>query len=332
MKLKVTGLFRQSAIDHDRSQPPGKDNPGGGLAKKIHQLSLALPNIQMVSNLSHLGDITIMEPHSLTDFELPEGRDFFEMLKERAEMFAKYPGYKILWTSDVELFRFEGVIREMLVDGADIVAGNSQYMVDLLSAYVDPNKLALLTDPVDHKAVTPGVKEPIIYGCSQVIVEKGISELVALYKELEGVGLERHFVGSVNTWGVELKETVSCRLEKALGAVCDKHTKSIAANDMPSFASNAWCFTSFAGYESFGYAMIEALLAGCWVFCGDHPVYRDRPVKWFSSPVDASLAIMDFVAEHDLQDINEEGRNFVIDNYALSVFRDQFRQIVGSNF
>ena len=337
MNLQVTGLFRKDAYTHNFMRPPSKDNPGGGLAKKTQQLARALPNIKFTNCITELADITIMESLWLSGFKVPEERReekkvFRNMMIERATAYANYQGYKILWTSDIESLRWDGEIREMIYDASDVIACNSPYMVDLLSVYAPIDKIALLTDPVDTRFINQREKTKTIYACSQIIIEKGIDEIIYLFDKMSDTDFERIFIGGTTVWGLEIKPTSTVRLDNALESICDKRNKAATQAEVAEIADDAYIFLSFAKFESFGYAMIEALLAGCWIFCGDHLVYQDRPVRWFSDIEAAWTALNDFITEANLSKINEEGRQFVIDNYSLPVFREQFLNIVGRGF
>ena len=337
MNLQVTGLFRKDAYTHDFTRPPSKNNPGGGLAKKTQQLARALPNIKFTNCITELADITIMETLWLSGFEVPEERKdedkvFRNMLIERAKAYADYPGYKILWTSDIESLRWDGEIREMIYDASDVIACNSQFMLDMLSVYAPTEKVALLTDPVDTRFIRETHKTKSIYACSHIIMQKGIDDIIHLFGNMVNSDFERIFVGGTTVWGMEINPVSSIRLDKGLDVVCDTRNKAASASQVGEVSSNAFVFLSFADFESFGYAMIEALLDGCWVFCGDHLVYRDRPVRWFSDVEEASVALNEFIADVDLSKTNEEGRQFVVDNYSLPIFRQQFADIVGRCF
>lgn len=337
MKLEVTGLFRQDAYTHDFTRPPGKDNPGGGLAKKAHQLKCALPNINFTRNVNQIKDITIMESLWLSGFKVPKEREeeedaFRNMMLERATEYAESSSYKILWTSDIESLRWDGEIREIVYDGSDVIACNSQYMLNLLSVYAPLEKLALLTDPVDCRIIPQVEKTKSVYACSQVILEKGIDAIIYLFENIEEMEFERIFLGGTTVWGLEIKPLASNRLDKMLDRVCDTRNKAATQRQIAEVARSAYIFLSFASFESFGYAMIEALLAGCWVFCSDHLVYVDRPVNCFSDVETAYLELIDFMKNTDLSKINQAGREFVIENYSLPVFRKQFFDIVGRCF
>ena len=85
------------------------------------------------------------------------------------------------------------------------------------------------------------------------------------------------------------------------------------------------------GYDSFCYAMIEFMLAGAWLFCGRHLIYDERPCFRFET-VDQAVELIKWAFEELRGKINEEGRQYVIDNYSLKVFRNQLKEIVGGGY
>lgn len=322
--LRVTASFRADATAHNRAQGASRKNAGGGLAMKAQQLQLALPALTFVSTVEDAGAIHITE-------QLYFSGDA-DLMEERIEAYQSSNAYKILWTSDLESFRWQGSQMRAVFDASDVIACNSAYMRDLFSVYVDASKLAVLTDPMDTNWVTPGKKKRQIYGCSQVILQKGIADVVSLFAELGALDIRRVFLGSPESWGLVINPESSYALDRQLYSVCDHRIEFASRADVKEVAAESWLFTSFARFESFGYAMIEALLAGCWVFCGDHSVYRDRPVFWFSSVEKALVGMLEFMDTFNLEDINDEGRQFVMDNYSMDVFRGQFADIVGRCF
>ena len=325
MNLSLTALFRRDATQFDPKRGASRENSGGGLAMKAQQLQLALPALEFVPYLTQAGSVHITECLWFTG-----GTDFSEdVMWERIEGYKKIDAYKILWMSDLECLRWSGAERYSVFEASDVVAVNSPYMHDILSAYVPPSKLALLTDPMDTEWVVPGRKTRTLYACSQVILEKGIADIVAIFNALRDTDVESLFIGSPETWGLELKPQVSHRLDREVSAVADRRIKFGKRSDVRTAAQQSWLFASFARFESFGYAMVEALLGGCWVFCINHRVYRDRPVHAFEDVTACIGTLGEFIKTRSESTVNEAGRQFVIDNYSLSVFRRQFMDIVG---
>lgn len=330
--MKLTALFREDAINHNRNQGPSAKNPGGGLATKCYYLQRALPQIRWVTDVEDIGKV------SLIDVLYFSGGNTLEEKERRIDAYRKQDGFKILWTSDFEIFRWLPEHRSAILDKTDIIAANSPFMLQLLEKYFDYMPVCLLTDCIDTEINNAfATREPIIYACSQILLEKGIDQIISLYKGIstgtqKERTLNRMFAGSSSTWGISIKDQVSFDLELDLEQICDLQW-SMPNTEVQQLAQKAWIYVSFAKFETFGYAMVEAMLGGCTIFCTPHLAYKER--------IDAGVAIQ--VADaHDCRhklkaflEENQPTRNdaaiqFVHENYSLDVFRKQFKEIVGA--
>ena len=323
MPDRLTALFRDDANNFDTNQGPSTENPGGGLATKRRHLARALPNLTFVPNAESLGDVSIIDVLYFSGGGTEKTRD------DRIKAYREHKGFKILWTSDFEIFRWLPVHREQIFDATDVIAGNSPYMKQLLEGYFDYKKVALLTDPIDTNT-TQGEKKrnQSIYACSQIILEKGIDDVISLYKGLQtGThaerSLQRVFIGSSSTWGVHIRDVDSFDLELKIEEICNDSIWSLPPIKVQEWANRSWIFVSFARFESFGYAMVEALLGGCHVFARHHLAYQDRidagVIKVVSNPMDARHHIRELI-ENSEPTQNEAGVQFVHDNYSFLVF------------
>ena len=337
----LTAVFRGDAVRHQVREVSGMHNPGGGLSTKCRYLRQAFPGIEFVSDFARVGKVVIVDALWFTG-----GSDTMDAC---IGAYCGSDALKILWTSDFELLRWRASDRERVLDGTDIIAGNSPYMVSILENLFDSGKVGLLTDPIDTDVPGPsGVRSRCVYACSHVVLEKGIDEVIALYRCLANERrfgaplaksggqnrLERHFIGSSVTWGLGLREVDSFDLELQLGDVC-RHTWAMSNDDVREFARRAWMFVSFARFETFGYAMVEALLGGCYVFAYPHLAYQERiaagVVRGASRVEEMYSHIMALVESEKLVP-NAAGVQFVRDNYSLPVFRGQLRDLVGGAF
>ena len=328
MLLNVSALFREDAILFDRTLPPGPANPGGGLAEKLHNLTLALPRINTTHLIGNCKDIVITESLWFSGQQAT-----FERVAERIQAYSDLQAFKILWTSDLECLRWRGDERKAIFEATDVICGNSQYMVDILKVYAPCHKVTLLTDCVDPNSIIPLQKKRQIIGMSNVIIEKNIDAVISIYKELKsnGIELERGYVGSSKVWGLPIRDTESKKLEMGLTDVCDWVVPQATRNEVFQISGVSWGFVVDSGFDTFCYALIEAMLAGCWTFCGKHHIYDPLPVERFDNTEEAILKIMEKASEEDIS-VNQEGRQYVIDNFSLDVFRRQFIQIVGRSF
>ena len=332
MKLKVSALFRPDAYTHDFALPPSRSNPGGGLAKKAQQLVKALPFVQFTSSIADLGEIVILEPLWLTSKPPEEdNRPFPEILQERVELYAEHRGYKLLWTSDFDCFRWDTHIREQVFEATDVLCGNSPYMVNVLRAFADG--VTLLTDPFDIDAVSPApVKKPSIYSCSQVIAEKRVDGIIDIYSLLAVDRLQKGFVGSSDVWGIgDEGDPATQSLERALTEATDWRIEAAALHQVYAEASSNWAYISNAGMETFGYGLAEAMAGGAECFCSDHLAYADRSVNYFHSTEEAVSLITERFDASDFTP-RDASRQWVSEHCGLDVFRQQFWQIIGGAY
>lgn len=327
--FRVSFLFREDAVRHNLLEPPSASNPGGGLAIKRMQVERALPSANIIVEANQMSAISVV------DVLYFSGGGTEDEFNRRVDEYCRHVGFKVLWTSDFEIFRWRPDQRERILDNTNLIAGNSVFMYELLSAYFGEGRVVLLTDPVDCD-VLPGAKfrSPVIYSCSHIILEKGIGNVVELYKLLAAneCVLERVFVGASDTWGMYIRDLTSFDLEVAIDGICDVHHVGLTHSDVMELARSASVYISFSGYETFGYAVVEAMLGGCHVFVSDHLAYRKRvdagAVIQVSGASDAFAKIKELLAcENVLQ--NEAAIQFVHDNYSFDVFRKQFRDVVG---
>ena len=321
----VTALFREDARIFDPSRGPSNQNPGGGLATKKRHLAQALPDIVFVPTSHDLGKVSIVDVLYFT------GGDWHE----RSEPYIDHNGFKILWTSDFEILRWNPERREQILDATDIIAGNSTYMYKLLNSYFENRNVALLTDPVDCRHPSPKKKRTnTIYACSQILNEKGIDDVITLYKGLdEASTINKVFVGSSCTWGIPIKDVDSLNLEMQIEEVCDTHAWSLPYKEVEEYANNAWIFVSFAKFETFGYAVAEAMLGGCTVFAYPHNAYKDRieagVIIPIPNPETATKQIIEWCQTHS-RVWDPAAVQYVIDTYSLDVFRKQLKNIIGT--
>ena len=325
MNLSISATFRSDHTKFVPTLPPSRRNPGGGVATKLLFLKAALPNIKVVTEIAQAESINITE--SLWFSEKVEGDSFESRLKR----YEASNAFKILWTSDMEFARWNGHEREAIFNASDVIAGNSNYMVNILKAFVPAARL--LTDPVDTSSIEPVTpKKRQIFGMSNVGIEKNIDAIIDIFGLIpEELELERFFVGSASVWGLDTRKSVSSILENRLSEVCDWRITNATRQEVRDVVGPALAYVADSKYDTFCYAMIEAMLAGCWLFCGKHLIYNERPCIRFTDPVDAVVKISEKLGEVGLQ-VNEEARQYVIDNYSLSVFRRQLADIIGGNY
>ena len=325
--MNITAIMRESDSGFDVTKPTSQSNPGGGVSTKIIYLKAALPNIQIVSDITQAGTVTLVEPLWFSDGGIDDG------VANRIDRYKASKAFKILWTSDVQFARWQGYERQAIFDASDVIAGNSKYFQRMLKVYAPHT--TLLTDPVDVNSIVPSQrKKKQIVGLSNTIVQKNIDTIVKVYKGIHSKHprLTRGFIGGINVWGGMLNTNADIKLEDNLNKVCDWVRSDMTRREVMDELAKTWAYIADTRYDSFCYAMIEAMLAGCWLFCGKHLIYDERPCFRFDTVGEAVELIGNALDSDSCSQINLEGRQYVIDNYSLQVFRNQLKDIVGYGY
>ena len=317
--MKITGIFRSDHAAYDANKRPGKDNSGGGVSVKITALRKISPDIYITGKLSEAGEVNIVCPLIFDIASNP----FNQLIDE----YKAISGLKILLSSDVSLLRMTGEERNAILDATDVVACDSDYLVNLLKPVI-PNAVTL-TEPVDTDAIVPLPKDNFIFSMSQLATYKNIDLIIDVFTKLIESPINTKFIGSANTWGGDANKE-DLKLQRALRAVTDAHIESANRAEVAQHVGTAWGYISDTKYDTFCFSLAEAMCAGCWCFCGTHPLYDDREGLFRFKTADEVVDSINIAYEMPAEGkINEEARQHVIDNYSFAVFKRQFTDILG---
>ena len=333
MKIAAASLFRNEVLDFNPKSVMNKDNPGGGLSIKAYNLEKAVANIHILSDINEASKypIIIVEPHWFVD--IPSDADFSERFKEKVNHYKSLSALKILWTSDLLFGNFTGDERQSILEGTDVFAGNSPHMVQMLKSYIHDSyhdKIMLLTDPIDGSDITPldnpdEIKK-YIYACGQASIEKGIEDIIEIF---DRTTFKTVYIGNPNTWGCSPRYTARLtELYETLKSTADYVIPAANRDTVKQIARNAWGYVNASRYESFSYACAEAMSSSTFCFCGIHPVFNDRPVFRFETPLQA-VELIEQTFEKYGKTLYEPAREYVLEHYSYDMFRKQLHNIIG---
>ena len=331
MKKRLTALYRPIDTDADKSRPAGINNNGGGTTTKIYHMQRALPNLEIINSIEESGLISIAE---ILWFH-GEGKDH---LRQRIDDWSNLDALKILMTSDVELFRLPGELREQIIDASDVIACLTKYVFQLFRHFTP--KVALLYDPLDIDMFKPKTygTEPVfqkdreIYSAGQITLEKNVQMIAEIFDVIPvEANLTKTYIGGRNLWAGNNRPEASAKLEADLSQVCDHLESEIAYTAIPERIGGIWGYIADTRYDFSSYSMTEAMACGCWIFTGRHLMYDERPGKRFQTAKAAVELIQSQLEETPPESgvINEEARQFVVDQNSYDAFREQFKHIVG---
>ena len=331
MKKGLTALYRRIDTEVDKSRPAGLGNNGGGTTTKIYHMQRALPNLEIINNIADSGRVSIAE---ILWFH-GEGPDY---VQQRVDDWSKLDAFKILMTSDVELFRLNGALREQIIDGSDAIACLTQYVEQMFKAFTP--KAQVLYDPIDIDMFKPKTygTEPVfqkdreIYSAGQIALEKNVQMIAEIFDAIPAeANLTKTYIGGRNLWAGNNRPEASAKLEADLSQVCDHLESEIAYTAIPERIGGIWGYIADTRYDFSSYSMTEAMGCGCWIFTGRHLMYDERPGKRFRTAKEAVELIQSQLEETPPESgvINEEARQFVVDQNSYDAFREQFKNIVG---
>ena len=320
---KITALYRTIDTEADKSRPAGMDNNGGGTTTKIYHMTRALPALEIINDIKDAGIVSIAE---ILWFH-GEGPDH---IQQRVDAWSKLDAFKILMTSDVELFRLNGALREQIIDGSDVIACLTDYVLQLFRHFTP--KAEVLYDPIDIDMFKPLPKHREIYSAGQITVEKNVQMIAEIFGKIpEKSDLKKTYIGSRHLWAGNSRPEVSAKLEADLSEVCNHLESEIPYTAIPERIGGIWGYVADTRYDFSSYSMTEAMACGCWIFTGRHLMYDERPGKRFKTSEKAAKQVLKQLEKTPPESgvINEEARQFVVDQNSYDSFRKQFKHIIG---
>ena len=330
MRKRLTALYRHIDTDVDKSRPAGIGNNGGGTTTKIYHMQRALPHLEIINDIEESGMVSIAE---ILWFH-GEGPEY---VQQHVDDWSNLDAFKILMTSDVELFRLNGALREQIIDGSDAIACLTDYVLQLFQHFTP--KAQVLYDPIDIDMFKPQVsdesrpgKNREIYSAGQIVLEKNVQMIAEIFDAIPTeANLTKTYIGSRNLWAGNNRPEASAKLEAELSQVCDHLESEIPYTAMPERIGGIWGYVADTRYDFSSYSMTEAMACGCWIFTGRHLMYDERPGKRFRTAKEAVELIQSQLEETPPESnvINEEARQFVVDQNSYDAFRKQFKNIVG---
>lgn len=316
--MNITLMGRQIDIGHDHTKRPGADNPGGGIVTKFKYISKAIPNIRMIKSFDDAGIINIMETLWFVDRKTGT-------MKEKLDEYRKCNSMKLLLVSDPSFCRMADWVRQEIFEITDVIIVSSRYTENWIKAYAPHDKVVYIGDPIDlnefHHQNTDRTLS--IVGCSQVSVPKNIESIINIFSGLSD-DIEKGFIGSSTVWG-GYGDTI---LEDELKSVTNWTFGNAMSKEVANIYKNTFAYIADTKYDTYCYAMVEAMASGCWLFLGKHPLYDDgRPCFRFETDDEAIEVIEENM---DLsKGICEASIQWVRDNYSLEVYRKAMSDLIG---
>lgn len=316
-------------------------HPTGGMSTKTAAVEIAL-GCQTVTDLKTLPKATastdlIVEPLAIkaprnVPEELEHGGDWQKLRdieRGRIADVAAYPGRKILLCSEMEILRWPGTMRMEVVKAVkDKVFASCYYQQALMHAVGIQSDV--IYEPINEYLYYPGVKKPRqVVAIGSVKHIKNIRMIIEIFRKLEGTGFHRVYIGSPNVWGGKVYRQRESELDRqlydALLEVCDEHHDASPGTFVARVLAESEFYLNFAYHEVCCRTAMEALMAGCGVIGGPHPLWAEYPVLAQVESPDACLAVLE--KHTGDESIAGDTRAWAVKNFGFARFQKQIQGV-----
>ncbi len=332
-------------VGYHPNYPVTGSHPTGGMSTKMAAVEVAL-NCQTVIDLKTLPEdienedlsedlivepLAIKAPRNVPE-ELEQGGDWDNLRgieRERIEEVAAYPGRKILLCSEMEILRWPGQMRMDVVAAVDEkVFASCYYQQTLMSAVGIQSDV--IYEPINEYLYYPGVKKQRqVVAIGSVKHIKNIEMIVEVFQKLEGTDFHRVYIGSPNVWGgkVHRQRELARDLEiyDALLDVCDEHHDASPGTFVAQVLSESEFYLNFAYHEVCCRTAMEALMAGCGVIGGQHPLWQEYPALAHVESADACLTALE--KHTGDESIAGDMRTWAVKNFGFARFQKQIQEV-----
>ena len=185
-----------------------------------------------------------------------------------------HPAKKILYCSEMEVFRWTGSFRKELLEICEVVTCNCDYQASLFSAVGIENPQRLI-DPIPEEDFVPSEKRLKVVAMGRISEIKGSPFIAELFKRLSPLPVETAYVGGATLWG-DASET-DLVLEAEIREHADYFFQNAYPADVPKMLADATYFVGSSMHDVFSSCHAEALMSGCVSIGGEHPIYAERP-------------------------------------------------------
>ena len=312
--------------------PATASQPKGGVSTKMASIRSALgcKIVTQVDDIQGTPDL-IIEPLGIkAPRNVPEEihHNGWEHLREiemgRAAGLTEYEGNKILLCSELEVLRWPEELRQYVLQAVgDSVYASCYYQSSLFNSIGIDSKV--IYEPVNEKMFYPTHKRlKTVVAIGSVKHIKGISHIIDIFKALEGTGFQRIYIGDIQSWGAVVSNPQEIQTDfqhyEELMKVCDEYYPTSPATFVAKTLSECEFFLNFAYHETCCRTAMEAILSGCGVIGGQHPLWNEYPV--IAQVKTATDAINVMEKNTGAVDINNL-RDWGVQNFGLPRFRQQ---------
>ena len=310
----------------------------GGMHTKVDRVRRAVGSIYRLhvgSDLSEMqSDFLLIEPlhfRMSQMFEMEDDSeypDFRGWSKRYLEALRAHPATKILYCSEMEVFRWTGRFRKALLEICDAVTCNSDYQASLFES-LNITAPYRLIDPIPADEFKPIPKRLQVVAMGRISKIKGSPFIAELFEALAPTPMQTVYVGGAGLWGEASEAELA--LEKKIREYTDVFHQNILPSFVPKAIGAASFFSGNTIHDVFSSCHAEALMSGCISIGGAHPIYAERPgftVKTAQAAVDLIAQLTNDFKEIPDQQQGQDARHWAEQYLSFDCFKGQLTDLL----
>ena len=332
-------LTHPKVLSYDPSVLPSQQAcGGGGIHVKTYTVLEALkqvyPLTRGIADSSEIeADTVFIEPmrFALPIMEIDGARRDYENNEMLLAGLRAHKGRKVLFCTELSLFRMVPALRNELVSVCDLVTASCHFQRQLFK-YVSINTDHILRDPIppmcfgesDYKS-----RRTEVVATGNVAWEKNAQQVTEVFKSLKGV-VKRVYVGSASFWYDATDNPVQQRLQEELYKQCDEVIKECTLDTLTKRFQQSRFGLWVAWHNTTATAVHQMLAAGMLVTAAKHGLASEIPV-WAASGVRAQAeAIKRLLGESDavLEEQSQRASKWIKENASYEAFHKQFQAVL----
>ena len=252
-------------------------------------------------------------------------------------------GKKYLICSEMEVLRWRDNLRRKVLSTMSGVFTTCDYQENLLKGVgVDSKRL---TEPINEFLFYPGLKKrKQVVATGNASHVKNTEMLIAFYRALEGKGYHRVYIGGPLVSGyvnpankhfpynhvnpANKHFPYNMELYHELKTVCDEFHEASPGTKVARIFSESEFYVNFAYHEVGCRTALEALMCGCGIIWGQHPLGKELPVLCQASTAEEAIDAL----ESNTGKINiKQLRNHTLKHYSYASVRKQVKRYFNEN-
>ena len=253
-------------------------------------------------------------------------KDWHEISESYVDEICEYQkGRKFLICSEMEVMRWQGNLREKMLSTMEEVFTTCKYQENLLKVVgVNSKRLA---EPINESLFYPTpkkTKQIVATGAANHV--KNTEMLIEFYRALEGKGYHRVYIGGLTLWSnvkEQARESMfqyNLDLAHELKSVCDEYHDASPGTKVARIFSESEFYANFAYHEVGCRTALEALMCGCGIIWGQHPLGEELPVCCQAETVaEAVSALIENTGKIAVQEL----RDYALTHYSFTSVRKQ---------